>query len=52
MPSTNQIPNFLIDTKVPNKSKEDFYEFEKLMKLDYTQLCGPETHKQRRLLIL
>lgn len=36
----------------PNKNHTEFYEYEKLLKLDYGEIWGTETHNRRHKLIL
>lgn len=41
MTSTEQRTNYLVETKQPTKTNNEFYEFEKLVKLDYGKVWGP-----------
>ena len=44
--------NYLMGKETPEKTPEQFYEFEKLTKMEYGEVWGTETHSRRRKLIL
>lgn len=50
--SVKETPNHLVDRKASKTRTEDFYEYEKTPKADFSYVFGPESHLTRRKLIL
>lgn len=44
--------NYLMEKDRPEKKTDEFYNFEKLTKLEYGEVWGSQTHSRRRKLIL
>ena len=50
--TVKETPNYLVNRKTPPTHSEDFYQYQKAPKGDFSYVFGPESHLTRRKLIL